>query len=152
MKVINSRQIPEKVDFAAWGEDAGNNMGHIADLLTECANLFSSTVDGNDIDLDIATIGGLLTANGGITMGDAKDIAVNTTTGTKIGTATGQKIGLWNVTPVIQPAAADQAAAVSTTTTTATTTALQTDLDDVRTLLNQIRTDLVSVGVIKGAA
>lgn len=35
---------------------------------------------------------------------DACDIAVNTTTGTKIGTATGQKLGFFNATPVVQAA------------------------------------------------
>ena len=40
-----------------------------------------------------------------ITIGDAVNIATNTTTGTKIGTATGQKIAFWNATPVDQPAA-----------------------------------------------
>ncbi len=40
----------------------------------------------------------------GITMGDAKNIIINTTTGTKIGTGTTQKLGFWNVTPVVQPA------------------------------------------------
>ena len=45
---------------------------------------------------------GILTAGGGITMADGKNIIVNTTTGTKIGTATGQKIGFWNATPVVQ--------------------------------------------------
>jgi hypothetical protein len=44
----------------------------------------------------------LLDTNG-VTMGDAKNIVLNTTTGTKIGTATTQKIGLWNATPVVQP-------------------------------------------------
>jgi len=41
----------------------------------------------------------------GFTMLDAQDIALNTTTGTKIGTATGQKLGLYNATPVVQGAA-----------------------------------------------
>jgi len=49
-----------------------------------------------------------------LTMADGKNIATNTTTGTKIGTATGQKIGFWNTTPVIQPAHADQASASQT--------------------------------------
>ena len=40
-----------------------------------------------------------------LTIGDAVDIATNTSTGTKIGTATGQKIGFWNTPPVDQPAA-----------------------------------------------
>jgi len=51
---------------------------------------------------------------------DAVDIATGTTTGTKIGTATTQKISLWNATPVVQPAA------VANITTTATTGSLPT--------------------------
>ena len=39
-----------------------------------------------------------------IEIADATDIILNATTGTKIGTATTEKLGLWNVTPVIQPA------------------------------------------------
>lgn len=38
----------------------------------------------------------------GLSITDAKNVAIGTTTGTKIGTATTQKIGFWNVTPVIQ--------------------------------------------------
>ena len=36
-------------------------------------------------------------------IGEANDIAVGTTTGTKIGTATTQKLGFWDKTPVVQP-------------------------------------------------
>jgi hypothetical protein len=39
---------------------------------------------------------------GGITMADATNIALNTTTGTKIGTATTQKLGFYNAAPVVQ--------------------------------------------------
>lgn len=54
-----------------------------------------------------ATVTVISVASGGtITIGDACDIAVNTTTGTKIGTATTQKIGFWNVAPVAQPTTA----------------------------------------------
>jgi hypothetical protein len=35
---------------------------------------------------------------------DAYNLAVGSTTGTKIGTATTQKLGFWNTTPVVQPA------------------------------------------------
>ncbi len=38
--------------------------------------------------------------------GDAYNISFNTTTGTKIGTATSQKIALWNATPIVQPTTA----------------------------------------------
>lgn len=40
----------------------------------------------------------------GVTIADATNIVLNTTTGTKIGTATGQKLGFYNATPVIQQA------------------------------------------------
>ena len=39
-----------------------------------------------------------------LTLADAINIAVNTTTGTKIGTATTQKLAFFNSTPIVQPA------------------------------------------------
>ncbi len=42
----------------------------------------------------------------GLTFEDGVDINFNTTTGTKIGSATGEKLGLWGVTPIVQPVAA----------------------------------------------
>jgi hypothetical protein len=53
-----------------------------------------------------STLTGLLTANGGITLGDAQNIAFNTTTGTKIGATTSQKLSFWNATPIVQPTTA----------------------------------------------
>ena len=47
---------------------------------------------------------------------DAKNIIFDTTTGTKIGTATGQKIGFWNTTPIVQPTTAVAAATFVTNT------------------------------------
>jgi hypothetical protein len=43
---------------------------------------------------------------GQLTAGNAINIAFGTTTGTKIGTATSQKIGFWNATPIVQPTTA----------------------------------------------
>jgi hypothetical protein len=59
-------------------------------------------------------------ASGSFTVADAQDIAVGTTTGTKIGTATTQKLGFYNAAPVVQPAA------VTDITTTATAGTLPT--------------------------
>lgn len=42
---------------------------------------------------------------GAVTLTDAADVAVGTGTGTKIGTASGQKLGFWNASPAVQPAA-----------------------------------------------
>jgi hypothetical protein len=52
-----------------------------------------------------------LTVNSSVTLADAVNIAINATTGTKIGTATSQKIGFFNATPVIQQTTAVSAAA-----------------------------------------
>jgi hypothetical protein len=51
-----------------------------------------------------------ITTTGGITLADAKDLAFGTSTGTKIGTATSQKIGFWNKTPVVQPSSTGESA------------------------------------------
>jgi hypothetical protein len=58
-----------------------------------------------------------------LTLADAVNIAVNATTGTKIGTATNQKIAFWNKTPIVQPTTAITGAArVGGAGTTVTTT------------------------------
>lgn len=51
-----------------------------------------------------------VTFSDGITIADAKNIILNTTTGTKIGTSTSQKLSLWNATPIVQPTTAITAA------------------------------------------
>lgn len=43
-----------------------------------------------------------------LTIADAKNVVLNTTTGTKIGTATTQKLGFFDATPVVQPGAYTQ--------------------------------------------
>lgn len=35
--------------------------------------------------------------------GNARDLVLDTTTGSKIGTGTTQKLGFWNATPIVQP-------------------------------------------------
>jgi prefoldin subunit 5 len=122
------------------------------------------------------TVAGAATFNGNVTMGDADNIILNTTTGTKIGTAVGQKIGFWNVTPVVQPAAAGQAAAAAQTqdsltdstggtasTTLAAITAgaayAQADLTAIKNAiaslaaqLAKIRTDVANIKTLQDAA
>lgn len=88
----------------------------------------------------------------------AANLVTDTTTGMKIGTATNQKLALWNATPIIQPASANQAA-VSSSPTAAGASYLQATaatwvicINDLKTLVNQLRSDLVASGNIKGAA
>jgi hypothetical protein len=48
------------------------------------------------------TLSSTLAANGNITIGNGINVILNTSTGTKIGTATNQKLGFFNVTPIVQ--------------------------------------------------
>jgi hypothetical protein len=63
-------------------------------------------VDGTDIQLSPAASGVALSiAAGLLTFNRAYNLALDTAVGTKIGTATTQKLGFWGVTPIIQPSA-----------------------------------------------
>jgi hypothetical protein len=57
-----------------------------------------------------------------LTLSDAVNLAFNTTTGTKIGTATTQKLSFWNATPVVQPTTA-----IAASTFVANTSAIAND-------------------------
>jgi hypothetical protein len=92
------------------------------------ASSSASTANGGNVNLD-GGIGYGTGTNGNIIIGatrgnlqitDARDVILGTTTGTKIGTATTQKLGFYNATPVVQPAA------VADITTTATAGTLPT--------------------------
>jgi hypothetical protein len=77
--------------------------------------LTNLTASGTLAVTGATTLTGLLTANGGITLGNGQNIAFNTTTGTKIGAATTQKLSFWNATPIVQPTTAVASATVAHT-------------------------------------
>lgn len=79
----------------------------------------------------------------------AKSIVAGTTNGLKIGTATTQKLGFFNTTPVVQPAHADQAAVSAISGGESPT---ESEHNALITLVLAIRTALVNLGLIKGAA
>lgn len=98
-----------------------------------------------------------------VTLADAVDMVIGTTTGTKIGTATSQKLGFWNATPIVQPSGANQAAITDSTGGTAGFTLSDVTASHSQSVLNNnfaslnrqldaIRTALVAAGIIKGAA
>jgi hypothetical protein len=100
---------------------------------------------------------------GNKSLADAANIVLGTTTGSKIGTATTQKLGFWNAAPIVQPAAAAQAALTNSTGGTADGTLsavsgtgddadINNNFTELHTLLNAIRTALVNSGIMKGAA
>lgn len=128
----------------------------------------------NDLETRVAAAlplaGGTLT--GDVTLTDGEHIVLGTTSGSKLGTAAAQKLGLWGVTPVVQPAAAGQAAVTLSTAdgaigaltisdpptqaeVTALRNACETLADDViavNVLATALRAALVAAGAIKGSA
>jgi hypothetical protein len=72
------------------------------------------------------TFTGAQTFNATLTLGEAVNIPVGTTTGTKIGTATTQKLGFFNATPVVQQTG-DVATALTSLGLVATPTVRATD-------------------------
>lgn len=111
-------------------------------------------------------------AGGGVTLADGANIAAGTVTGSQLGTAPAQKLGLWGVAPVVQPSGADQAV-VALTSSAATISGLSvsdpptqaevqairdetakvaTDLANLSTLLHALRTAGVDFGSWKGGA
>lgn len=60
--------------------------------------------------------GGISRFDGNISINDAVDIVLGTTTGTKIGTGTTQKLGFWNAAPIVQPTTAVAAATFAANT------------------------------------
>ena len=66
---------------------------------------------GATLNYAIYTNAGLVRFGDDVVMADAKNIQVNTTTGTMIGTATTQKLGFWGLAPVVQQVLATGAGA-----------------------------------------
>ena len=121
--------------------------------------IFRTTADGQTTPTERLRI----SSSGLLTVADASNISFGTTTGTKIGTSTSQRLGFFDKTPVVQPAGASQAALTNSTGGTADGTLAavsgtgdDTDINnnftELHVLLNEIRTALVNLGLIKGAA
>lgn len=120
--------------------------------------------------------GGVTIDTGNLTITD-KDIVLGTTTGTKIGTATTQKLGFFNATPIVQGAAFTQTYATASHTHAAVTqlaapaggtgtaaggwdtaanrnlaiasiNAARTDIANVKQVLNALIDDLQALGLI----
>jgi hypothetical protein len=116
----------------------------------------SSGANGNTVYLALA--GGTLT--------DGANVAVGSTTGTKIGTASTQKLGFWGATAIVQPSGSAQAAITNSTGGTASTTlsavgatnsgdvsgTINNNLASLWNLQNAMRTAMVNAGLMKGSA
>jgi hypothetical protein len=123
-----------------WGGADGTDVESTAALIrcevdgTPGANdmpgrlVFSVTADGAASPTEALRISN----DRSITVSDGGNVILGTTTGTKIGTATTQKIGFYNATPVVQPTAVADA----------------TDAATVITQLNALLTRMRNLGLI----
>jgi hypothetical protein len=75
--------------------------------------VFSVTADGAASPTEALRISN----DRSITVSDGGNVVLGTTTGTKIGTATTQKLGFYNATPVVQPTAVADATDAATAIT-----------------------------------
>ena len=97
----------------------------------------------NDVEVHASRIYALQ----GLDLVDA-DVALGTTTGTKIGTATTQKLGFYNATPAVQPSAYTQTYATADKTQAAPTAATLTVTDGAGTNDNTIGAITADASVI----
>jgi hypothetical protein len=116
-------------------DNAGSVAYTLADLATSAADALKLSKAADDA------------------LAEGVDIALGTTTGSKIGTATAQKLAFHNSTPVIQRAGAAQAAVVDTGATAITPYGYtEAQANAIIALVNELRAALVEKGIIKGAA
>jgi hypothetical protein len=91
------------------------------------------------------TVGGTTNCFGNLSIKDNVNVTFETTTGTKLGTATSQKIGFWNATPIVQPTTA---VAAATIVNGAGTNALQDDTYDGYTVAKVVKA-LRNIGLLQ---
>jgi hypothetical protein len=83
-------------------------------------------------------------------MADGRSIQVGTTTGTRIATATTQKLGFWGLTPVTQPAASVGSSATNVHSTGYFASATYGNAE--KNMLNYLWQGLVGAGLLKETA
>ena len=136
-----------------WTRDANNVLvpkipvGGLPDGSVVSADIAENTI----VDADIASgafpsITGIGVLATDLVFADAVDIILDTTIGTKIGTATTQKLGFYNATPVVQQTALT---AVDATAIDGTYDSVeQAVLNNVRTRVNDMETKLQALGFL----
>ena len=83
-----------------------------------------------------------------IVLPSGADIALNATTGTKIGTSSTQKLGFWNATPVARPAAITDASTAHALNSTFSDVEVETALNALGTKINSVISALETIGLI----
>lgn len=106
---INRYNFANQGTYFYQGFNSINALGGMA-LFNTSHNLvlgYTGTPTDAGYKLDV---NGTTRTQGDFTISDTKNVILGTSTGTKIGTATSQKLSFWNATPIVQPTTAVAAA------------------------------------------
>ena len=106
--ILAQRNGTNAQTFRVYGTftDASNHVRASLSSSSTAVTLAAETAGtgADDIPLNLTAAGtGAVKVNSNLEIADTKNIALATGTGTKIGTATAQKLGFWDKTPVVQP-------------------------------------------------
>lgn len=123
----------------------GTFTGLLQEWQYDSSNRFNVAVSSTGgVTFDAVGSGASFTFSDDVILANAKNIQTNTSTGTKFGTATSQKIGFWNATPIVQPTTAVGA---SILVSNGGTTLTDTDTFDGYTL-KQVVKSLRNIGLL----
>lgn len=142
MSVVSGTRVMSMINFAADLNYLGST-GATLIVQTSDSNMLKFQTNNTDR----FTIG----TAGSFTIADANNFIFNATTGTKLGTATTQKLAFWNATPIVQPSGAAQAA-LAPYATGAFGLDSNANMQAMYDLVMAMRTVLVNTGLMKGAA
>jgi hypothetical protein len=98
--------VPTSSDYSGihFGTNATSPTTSNYGFLGDSSNTFFNAPSNMYFRIGNATQ--LTVTSSALTVTDAKNLVLGSTTGNKIGTATTQKLGLWNATPIVQPTTA----------------------------------------------
>jgi len=156
--LTNATGLPISTGLSGLGSNVATFLG-----TPSSANLAAALTD--ETGSGAAMFGTSPTVTTSLIMADAANLVLNTGTGTKIGTATGQKLSFWNQTPTAQPSGAGQAAITDstggvaasslvdvTTAAVADPAKVNANFATINVLLLALRTAALNTGLIKGSA
>ena len=144
-KIQNAAVTYAKIqDVSATDKVLGRSTAGAGDVEEiACTAAGRAILDDADAAAQLTTLGAMPLAggtfSGNVTIGDGVNVVLDTTTGSKIGTASTQKLGFFDATPVVRQS--QPAEAVSTGVYAA-------DGNAIVTAINGLRTALINLGLI----
>jgi hypothetical protein len=105
---VNTGALGDRASINLRGYNASNSGDYFTtELRTDTTELvmyvYDASVPAYITLLNFAYLTGVATFSQNLAVADGKNISLGASTGTKIGTATTQKLGFYNSTPIVQP-------------------------------------------------